>query len=72
MKSRNQGHDPPKMDDRIRPGKFVDISYNVEIPTTNLSVGKIISDKPIKMNIVHNVLHHAWGRYAGVRVQEIT
>lgn len=56
------------VDDRIRSEKFVDIPENVEIPTKNVYVGKVIGDKQIKMNTFHNVLQHAWGRYAGVRV----
>lgn len=68
MECRNHGHGPPEDDDRIRPGTFVEIPENVEISTHNLCVGKIISDKHIKMNAVHNVLKHAWGKYSGVRV----
>lgn len=72
MERPNQEYDPPGDDDRICPRYFVDILENVEIPTENLYVGKMISDKTIRMTTVHNVLQHAWERYAGVKVHEIT
>lgn len=34
--------------------------------------GRVISDKHVKTMVVHNVLQQAWGRYVGVRVQEMT
>lgn len=72
MERRNQDHDPSEEDDRIQPGKYVDILENVKIPTKNLCACKVICDKQMKMSVVHNVLQHAWGRYSCMRVHEIT
>lgn len=72
MDHRNKEYESHEDDDRTRTGKFVDILEHVDIETMNLCVGKVISDKHIKSSVVHNVLQQARGRYAGVRVQEIT
>lgn len=61
-----------EVDDRIRYEKFVDIPENVEMPTKNLCVGKVICEKQTKMSAVHNMLQHVLGRYSGVRVHELT
>lgn len=60
MVCRNHEHDPLEEGDRIRLGKFVDIPENVNISEKYLCVGKVMCDKYVKMNIVHNVLQHAW------------
>lgn len=67
-----QEHGILELEDRIRLEKFVELPENVEIPTENLCMGKVICEKQIKINAVHNVLQHSWARYFGVRVQEIT
>lgn len=34
--------------------------------------GKVKSDKQMKLNIVQNVLLHAWRRYTSIRIKELT
>lgn len=62
----------PEDDEKRRREKYVHIPENIEITSKYMCIRKVISDKQIKTNAVHNILQQSWGRYAGVRVQEIT
>lgn len=72
MENGNDANDNNNSDDRTTQGKFVDIPDNADIYTGRLCVGRVISDKYVKSSVVHNVLQQAWGRYVGVRVQELS
>lgn len=56
-----QNHAHNEEEDRILPGKYVDIPTSNDIKTDNLCIGKVLSGKPVKITVVHNVLQHAWG-----------
>lgn len=56
MDRRHQEHASSEEEDRKCLGKFVDIPENVEIPTDNMCVGKVINTKHIKTSVVHSVL----------------
>lgn len=72
MDYRNKAREVNNSDDRTPIGKFVDIPENADISTGRLCVGRVISDKQVKSSVVHNVLQYVWGRYVGVRVQELS
>lgn len=58
--------------DRGSPEKFVEIGGNDAIQTNNICIGKLLSTRQGKATAVHNVLQHAWAKYGGVRVQELS
>lgn len=62
----------PRSDDRNSPEIYVEIPGNDAIHTDNICIGKLLSARPMKTTAIHNVLQHAWAKYGGVRVQELT
>lgn len=48
----------------------MDLSSNPDREDRDRFVGKIISQKPIKMNVINSVLYQAWARYNAVRISE--
>lgn len=72
MDPSNLRHDLPDDDDRISPEKYVDNSGNDAIRTDKICIGKLLSTRPMRSMVVHNVFQHAWAKYGGVRVQELT
>lgn len=72
MEKAQPEHGSKDDDDKIPYGTCVDISESYEIRTDNLCLGKVLGGRPIKRSAVHSVLQHAWNRYAGVRVQNMS
>lgn len=63
---------PIEEDDNVPPGTCVVIPANGEVQTDNLCLGKILGNRPTKKPAIHSVLQHAWNRYEGVRIQEMS
>lgn len=49
----------PEEDERSRREIYMDIPENVEITRKHVWIGRVISDKQIKINAIHSVMQQA-------------